>query len=94
VGAFSADTRFADHAVRVVASPKQRVTGSWAVVCHALDTSYYRDDDRFRGRTPLTVAMRSIEPEGTTCADTDVSGYARLTNRPDPGDRSGTVGAG
>ena len=55
----SADAgRYRRISVRVNAVPNQRVTGSWTVVCHVGGTGTSRGAEDFKGRTPLTVAVR------------------------------------
>src|SRR5438876_852956 len=55
----SADAgRYRRISVRVNAVPNQRVMGSWTVVCHVGGTGTSRGAEDFKGRTPLTVAVR------------------------------------
>jgi hypothetical protein len=63
--------------VRVTATPRQRVTGSWAVFCRQ-GTSSSRDADDFSGRTPLEVAVRPFGGPGDTCTVVGTAKLARL----------------
>jgi hypothetical protein len=72
----SADAgRYVDFTVAVTASPNQRVTGGWVVSCR-VGTAGSRDAENFSGRTPLTVATRSL---GTPQAGCEVTAVATLT---------------
>ena len=68
-------------AVRVSAKPNQRTSGSWAVFCGADYTAYTRDADTFRGRTPLTVPVRTPTNFPLATAPCKVAGTASLAGR-------------
>jgi hypothetical protein len=52
--------------LQVSARPKQRVTGSWTIVCRAGDTPGARNGGDFVGKAPLEVAMRDVDFTLTT----------------------------
>jgi hypothetical protein len=61
------DPQFTKHAVRVLAAPNQRVTGSWTVVCRESAGNFTRDADDFSGKTPLTVQTKPVTQTNSTC---------------------------
>jgi hypothetical protein len=64
--------------VRVGARPRQRVTGSWAISCHAAAIGSSRDADDFGGTAPLTVPLRSADFGGGAVMPCTVVVDARL----------------
>ena len=70
---------YVDHAVRISATPDQRVSGSWTLSCTGGGVgigTIGRDADDFRGKTPLVVATRTAPVTLPTCT---FVGVARLS---------------
>ena len=71
---------YVDHAVRVTATPNQRVSGSWTLSCSgggAYGGTLGRDADDFSGRTPFVVATRPAPVAIPTCTFVGVGRLSR-----------------
>jgi hypothetical protein len=67
--------------VRVSAKPNQRTSGIWSISCGVQYNAFTRDADRFRGRTPLTVPVRTPTNFPLATAPCKVAGTASLAGR-------------
>jgi hypothetical protein len=67
--------------VRVSAKPNQRTSGIWSISCGVQYNAFTRDADRFRGRTPLTVPVRTPTNFPLATAPCKVAGTASLEGR-------------
>jgi hypothetical protein len=68
------------HAVRITATPAQRVSGSWTLSCTGggvAGGTIGRDADDFSGKTPLTVATRPAPVSQPTCTFVGVGRLSR-----------------
>jgi hypothetical protein len=71
---------YVDHAVRITATPAQRVAGSWTLSCTGGGASggmIGRDADDFSGKTPLVVATRTAPVGQPTCTFVGVGRLSR-----------------
>src|SRR5205085_9247671 len=63
--------------VGVRAQPRQRVTGTWTILCRAGSRGSARDADDFGGQAPLAIPMRAVD--FTLAKGCTVIADARLT---------------
>ena len=79
--AFANTFRVTKFAVRVTATPNQRVTGFWGFHCNVGVSMGNRDADDFARKTPFTQPMRKPVMGAATAYTCQLVGSAKLSRR-------------